>query len=1010
MPDTRLYDVFLSYNSRDRTVVEQLACCLRDKAGLAVWFDEWRLIPGDDLQEELEKALDGSKSCAVLIGPSSLGAWQREEMRAAIQSRVEQQSCRVVPVILPGATFPERAKLPRFLSGLHKVDFRGAENLCEHRAFKLLVAGIRGVPPGQDEARVNPLRGECPYRGLEVFDEKHAELFFGREALTQYLIETLRPKSFLAVLGASGSGKSSLARAGLLPMLRRGALPLSDSWTYKIFKPGPRPLEALALELTPSGQTADDVKATQELIERFKSDETSLHIYSQRLLASEPEGARLFILIDQFEEVFHCNDAAEQSQFIKNLRFAVGVGGGRTIVTLTMRADFLARASGFTELAEMLSGNQFIVSPMDEIDIRRAIEEPARLAGFQFEKGLVNRILHDVKQASNPLPLLEDTLLQLCKYRSGDMMKLQNYEEIGGVLGSLAKRADVIFDRLTAQQQTIATGILLCLTQLGEGTEDTRRRAPLSELIAHHEPAEVEQVIKTLADERLLTVYAEAGKELQVDVAHEALIRGWPRLRRWIEEDRESIRAHRRLTEAARQWKENKQEESYLYRGARLEQAVEWKTLYGKPLSLFEQEFLDASIKLQEKVQRVARRRRRSILLAVTVFAAVVISILLLAYLQVQADESRRLARGVMSQLAPGKRGDPNSYYKVLNLAVEAVEFARTAEAEEALRGALVRGSHIDYVHPGRVVSAAFSPNGRSIVTAGEDNVARVWNVAEDFDASPVLESAPRLKLPCPTTIKGALYSRDGRLVLTIGDNKAHVWDAQTGKLLHSKIWHDEAFRAKFSPDSKRVVTASNDQTARVWDAETGDLLYSLPHADPVSDAEFSPDGRYILTVAGEAKLWDAKSYQSLRLLGPGSIMFAAFSRDGKAVVIVHSIDSSTAWSVDTGAPVPVDETRKNELVASGILYGDVTSDGRVVAGVYNGQATLRDALTNSDYTIGNEVENVPVLSAAFSPDDKLLLLVLSDRNDKAVRLYECDICGPFDDLLERAKRRVGRH
>ncbi len=270
------FEVFLSHNSKDKPAVETLARRLEDQAKLKPWLDKRNLVPGDPWQEAIEEALDQSRTCAVFLGASGFGGWHHEEMRSAIDQRVSrrERKFRVIPVLLPGAVMPERSKLPAFLSRVTWVDFRAG--LDDGEAFRRLVAGVRGVAPGRREGTSTPVAFECPYRGLEVFDETHTRFFVGREAMTQHLVEALRQTRFLAVLGASGSGKSSVARAGLLPKLKAGALPLSERWRYMKFKPGAHPLETLAIHLAAENISVDPVT---ELQKSLFGAENSLHVH-----------------------------------------------------------------------------------------------------------------------------------------------------------------------------------------------------------------------------------------------------------------------------------------------------------------------------------------------------------------------------------------------------------------------------------------------------------------------------------------------------------------------------------------------------------------------------------------------------------------------------------------------------------------------------------------------------------------------------------------------------------
>ena len=430
------FHVFLSYGRGDAQAVEAIATRLEDEAGLHPCLDAWHLIPGEPWQEELEIALDHSQTCAVFIGPAGLGPWENEEMRSALDTRVKHSGFRVIPVLLPGATMPERGGLPRFLSRLTWVDFR-PQGLQDADAFGRLVAGVRGKSPGRRRGVTAGQIDECPYLGLQAFDEDDARFFFGREAVAQQLIEVLRSKRFLAVVGPSGSGKSSVVRAGLLPQLRSGALPASADWHYFVLKPGAHPLEEMALSLTRGAPNGQSAARTLELLKSFNADERALHL-AVRLLADQAREVRCCLTIDQFEEVFKlCSDRDERVRFINLLRYAATVAGGQTIVVVTMRANFLVRAAEYVELGELLSGSQFIINPMDEADLRRAIEEPAQRVGAQFEEGLVDSILRDAGTEPGVLPLMEHALLQLWQNRSGDnRLTLNAYNEIGGLRGA----------------------------------------------------------------------------------------------------------------------------------------------------------------------------------------------------------------------------------------------------------------------------------------------------------------------------------------------------------------------------------------------------------------------------------------------------------------------------------------------------------------------------------------------------------------------------------------------
>ena len=407
---------------------------------------------------------------------------------------------------------------------------------------------LRTVSTG-DEA---PTPGEPPFKGLEYFDETDARLFFGREALTGELVERLGSGRFLAVVGASGSGKSSLVRAGVVPAIRAQT---DTDWTIRTFTPTAHPLEALALALAGDGGSTGigaSPRETARLIDDLADDPRTLHLFARQHLESGRRRQRLLLVVDQFEEVFTLTrDEAERASFLDNLLTAVG-SDGPVSVLLTLRADFYDRVATHDALRAAVSEHQEYIGPMSPDELRRAIEAPAEAGGWEFSPGLVDLILHDVGEEPGALPLLSHALLETWRRRRGNVMTLKAYAESGGVRGAIARTADRVFHaELDEDQQRIAQSIFLRLTELGEGSQDTRRRVALRELVPDTVPdgAAVSAVLGRLVEARLVT--ASAGT---AEVAHEALIREWPTLRDWLSQDREALRVHRHLTEATQEW------------------------------------------------------------------------------------------------------------------------------------------------------------------------------------------------------------------------------------------------------------------------------------------------------------------------------------------------------------------------------------------------------------------------------------------------------------------------
>ena len=674
------YDVFLSHNSADKPAVEELARRLV-QAGLSPFLDIWHLIPGEPFQEAIEEALDQCATVAVFVGPAGAGPWQHEEMRVAIQRRADARRAglrpfRVIPVLLPGAERGERSKLPDFLVQATWVEFHST--LDDEQAFHRLAAGIRGQAPGPGPGQA-ALEGECPYRGLLYFDVEHAPFFFGREALTGWLVDALRGDNrFLAIIGPSGSGKSSLARAGLVAALKQGALDGSAAWPVAIFRPGNRPLESLADALQGATGIAPSPSALRDLIESLRDDQRMLHLSVRLALQKAPPESRLLLLADQFEEVFTlCSDERERQALIDNLLYAASAAGGRTVVILAMRADFYPRCAGYPSLAAALSDRQVLVGPMTDEELGRAIERPAQLAGCELEPGLAKRLRQDVQDQPGGLPLLQDALLELWQRRTGRRLTHEAYEAIGGVEGALELRAEAVYAALSPPEQQICQYIFLRLTQPGEGTEDTKRRASIQELVpAAEAAAPIEAVVNKLSDEktRLITTEGER-QERYVEVAHEALIRVWSRLQGWIDADRAGLLVHRRLTEAAQEWTRLKQDPSVLYRGARLAEAHEWSEAHPGELNEQERAFVRAS--------QAARTRGTRLRYG----AVIAIAALLVTALAVFATSQSRLAveRGHSQATATVLKGEADlareTAVAAFNTRSTAVAVSKSAQA-----------------------------------------------------------------------------------------------------------------------------------------------------------------------------------------------------------------------------------------------------------------------------------------------------------------------------------------
>jgi formylglycine-generating enzyme required for sulfatase activity len=435
-----------------------------------------------------------------------------------------------------------------------------------------------------------PETGASPYMGLRYFDTSDADLFYGREALTGELLARVQKESFLAIVGASGSGKSSVARAGLIPAWRKE----NERGIVHVITPTEHPVESLAASLT---RESESVTATSTLIDDLLKDARSLRLYVRKMLNGLGE-SNLLLVVDQIEETFTlCKDPDERKAFIENILSLADGENSTTRVVITLRADFYHHCFEYEGLRLTLQKHQENIGPMTQDELREAITAPAENNGWDFQPGLVDLILQDVGSEPGALPLLSHALLETWKRRQGRTLTFQGYQEAGGVKKAIAQTAESVYDDLSPEEQTIARNIFLRLTELGEGVQDTRRRVNMDELAQAKEKQEaVEKVLKTLADARLVTTEQDS-----VEVAHEALIREWGTLRKWLDEDRESLLVHRNLTESAQEWQRRGREAGELYRGARLIQLQAWVKKQCDMLSPLEREFVQASQNVKRK-------------------------------------------------------------------------------------------------------------------------------------------------------------------------------------------------------------------------------------------------------------------------------------------------------------------------------------------------------------------------------------------------------------------------
>ena len=800
-------------------------------------------------------------------------------------------------------------------------------------------------------ARVRAVGAErAPYLGLAPFQPTDADRFFGRERLVEEVAGRLARRRFLALFGASGSGKSSLLRAGLLPAIRAGGLPGSQDWpTILLITPGEHPLEELAIQLGAlQGVAPGALRADLE------ANPSHLDLAVRQALVSKSPSANLLLLVDQFEEVFTlCRDEAERVGFIDALLGAVNSARSRTRVIVAVRADFYAWCGDYPALVAALRDAQLLVGPLTEGDLRAVITEPAARAGLTIEPALVETALNDARDEPGALPLLSHALLETWQRRRGRSLTLADYLAAGGVQGGVSQTAEQVYGSLTPAQQQIAKGIFLRLTAIGESTADTKRRASLEELRVGEAAGEAAMVLERLAAARLVALGEDS-----VELTHEALIRSWPRLRGWLTEGRERLRLHRQLTQAAQEWDAFGREPDALYRGVQLAAAKEWTAHHDQDLNLLEREFLDASAAWEARAFSLTRRTNRRLRVLAAALAALTLAATTLAGVAVvqrntlrqQTEIAQRRALELESARLAAKAADlarskpaialltdlqalrvaPTSQARRTLLALldqeprrvgflpandRVLDMARSPDATMlaiALDNGRVSLWDLRSRRPLRVLRSlagqggtvvAFSPDSRTVATDASGGAVALFDVGTGQLRQTLTPSAP------PGPAYNLAFGADGRvLTVVFGPRPPSIrlgirqWDLSTGTPLGSRLPtlygpFSGANAVEFTPRGDRIVVASEDEILDIVDLGGGSVVRSEPLSVPLLETvAVSPDGR-VAAVAGPEYAPARRSGIVLvdlatgRRLGPpwwvdATVSALAFSRSGRTLAV----------------------------------------------------------------------------------------------------------------------------
>jgi energy-coupling factor transporter ATP-binding protein EcfA2 len=647
------YDVFVSYSRADGRHAAEIDSVLRAN-GLSSFFDRRILAPGLPWVRALEQAIGAAKAVVVLIGPRGLGNTQQYERELAIVRQSHDPAFPVVPAILP-ETATDRPF--DFLNLLTWVDFSRVTKVSDAPdEVARLLAAVRGAPSLSDAVR----EAICPYRGLDAFREEDAAFFFGRgnanepESPIGQLVHKVREHPFVMLVGRSGNGKSSLIFAGLLPALRRER---DKFWNVLSLRPGPTPLRSLAAAFNPRGDGEGAAEYATKITteaDRLRTGDPELlsHMIQEELDRAEGEPDRLLLYIDQWEELYarapfsSDKERADQHAVDVNCFIDLLLTASRSApvsVVATVRADFYDPLIAHREIRSLLPTRQVLLGAMPRSELERTIVEPARKIGLVFDPpDLVQRILDEAGDDEGMLPLLQYALKETWALRKGNAMTADSYTRSGGVREAIRITAERTFEALTAEDQQAARQLFLRLVSPGEGREDTRARAVM--------PAEPMQrkIVEQFAGPRtrLLVTGLDRAARPTVEVAHEALIRTWPRLRGWIDANREKLRARAAVLQSKSDWEQSgKRDDMLLAAGLQLERA---RTLLADPGDITTddiKEFVSLSSAREEAAQtQAADAQRRRVRNRNVALAAVSVLAVLAVLLERKSETSLKLA------------------------------------------------------------------------------------------------------------------------------------------------------------------------------------------------------------------------------------------------------------------------------------------------------------------------------------------------------------------------------
>jgi WD40 repeat protein len=833
-----------------------------------------------------------------------------------------------------------------------------------------------------------------PFVGLRPFESDESLLFFGRQEQTLELLQRLHQFNFVGVIGSSGSGKSSIIRAGVIPRLKAGYLVADrDRWAVCIMKPGESPICNLASSIL--GQLPAGTLTTGELETKIK--EVGLSALLEVLQPFWDNNFNLFLLVDQFEELFRFslnqNDYDRKDEAIEFVNIMLELSKRTDLpvyVTITMRSDFIGDCSQIYGLPEALNQSQYLVPRLSRLQLKTAIESPVRLYRGNIEDNLTTRLLNDVQLVNDELPLLQHALMRMWEREDTAgtvVLGVKDYDAIGGLSEALSNHADEALQGMPESEITITKKIFQALTGIDEKGRKVRRQTRLSELVVltgTGKEALLAIINRFIRGNKnfLITSNIENKDDLLVDISHESLIRQWSKLSAWVDEEADSSRIYLRLAESTKLKEEKKKD---WLAGNELHQAVKWFNTF-KPSREWAARYnatyainiayLKAS-EQEEKTLLSRRRRNKRIIYGSVLLVLLMVSAFAIFIFKNNVKNKRQLALNYWKSSQTAR--SENNFLETLSLIAEATEIDNDPNLVQDLLvdgEAFLPATELQNIYnlPSIINHAAFSPDGKFIIASGNDGNVRVINIAT---------SKINKTIRCKWPVMSAIFNHDGTLILTSGNDKTvRIYNVTTGKEV-ALFNHDEAVNsAVFSSDEKLILTSCADGNAYTWDVQTGRRTASFKHQAAVTSAAFSNNDKLIVTASNDftGAIWDVASKKKLAALEHNNEVTSAVFSPGDEWILTACKDSTARlWDVKTKTQLA--SFNHNNVVTS----AEFSPDGKqALTGCADKSARLWNVETTKQVGTAMKHEG-QVYTAAFSADGKWLL---SGGADKTIRLW----------------------